>query len=48
MFVKKTYPGKITKMNFQFEGDDTNIAFAIMNIPDRIQHIVMPHKGELV
>jgi hypothetical protein len=40
--LKKTYPWKIAKMNFQFEGDDKSIAMAIMNIQDSIEYHINP------
>ncbi|HEY5774165.1 MAG TPA: hypothetical protein VIS75_16115 [Chitinophagaceae bacterium] len=42
LLIKKTNPWKIAKMNFQFEGDDKNIAMAIMNIQDRIEYYINP------
>jgi hypothetical protein len=40
--LKKTYPWKIAKMNFQFEGDDKTVAMAIMNIQDSIEYHINP------
>jgi hypothetical protein len=40
--IKKTSPWKITKMNFQFEGDDKTVAMAIMRIQDEIEHYINP------
>ncbi|HEY5966384.1 MAG TPA: hypothetical protein VIU35_00335 [Chitinophagaceae bacterium] len=42
LLLKKTNQWKITKMNFQFEGDDKTIAMAIMNIQDRIEYYINP------
>ena len=44
LLMKKTNQWKITKMNFQFEGDDKTIALAIMNIQDRIEYYINPSK----
>jgi hypothetical protein len=40
--LKKTYPWKIAKMNFQFEGDDKGTAMAIMDIQNRIEYYINP------
>ena len=42
LLMKKTYPWKITKMNFQFEGNDESIAMAVMNIQDAIEEHINP------
>ena len=42
LLLKKTNPWKISKMNFQFEGDDKSIAMAIMNIQDKIEYYINP------
>ena len=42
LLLKKINPWKITKMNFQFEGDEKSIALAIMNIQDRIEYYINP------
>ena len=42
LLLKKTYPWKITKMNFQFDGNDEAIAMAIMNIQDAIEVRINP------
>ncbi len=42
LLLKKTNQWKITKMNFQFEGDDESIAKAIMDIQDRIELYIDP------
>jgi hypothetical protein len=42
LLLKKTYPWKITKMNFQLEGDDKSVAISIMNIQDAIEERINP------
>ena len=42
LLLKKTYPWKITKLNFQFDGNDKSIALAIMNIQDAIEEHINP------
>ena len=42
LLLKKTYPWKIAKMNFQFEGNDESTAMAIMNIQDAIEARINP------
>ena len=42
ILIKKTSQWKITKMNFQFEGDDETISMAIMNIQNEIEHYINP------
>ena len=42
ILIKKTNPWKITKMNFQFEGDDESIAMFIVNIQNEIEYYLNP------
>lgn len=42
ILIKKTNPWKITKMNFQFEGDEETIAMAIMKIQEGIEYYINP------
>ena len=42
LLLKKTYPWKIAKMNFQFEEDDKSVALSIMNIQDAIEERINP------
>jgi hypothetical protein len=42
LLLKKTYPWKITKINFQFDGKDEAVAMAIMNIQDAIEERINP------
>jgi hypothetical protein len=37
----------ITKVNFQFEGDDKTIAMAIMNIQDRIEYCTSQQQSRI-
>lgn len=42
LLLKKTYPWKIAKMNFQFDANDESAAMAIMNIQDAIELRINP------
>jgi hypothetical protein len=42
LLIKKTNQWKIREMNFKFEGDDKNIALAIMRIQDEIDYRLNP------
>ncbi len=42
ILIKKTNPWKITKMNFQFEGEEETIAMAIMKIQNEIEYYMNP------
>ena len=42
LLLKKTFPWKITKINFQFDGNDEAVAMAIMNIQDAIEEHINP------
>jgi len=42
LLLKKTNQWKITKMNFQFEGDDKAIAKSIMTIQNEIEYRINP------
>ena len=42
LLLKKTYPWKITKINFQLDGNDEAVAMAIMNIQDAIEERINP------
>ena len=42
LLLKKSYPWKITKINFQLDGNDEAVAMAIMNIQDAIEERINP------